>query len=108
MIRRVIAVAHHPPFRGLNFPREGPPTPDELLWDAFAGNVAMEEVLAAHADRVAFAFCGHTHRARIERIGRQLVVNPGAAGPGRFRLVPSVGRLTIEDGEANAEILAIV
>ena len=51
---------------------------------------------------------GHTHRARVDRIGRQLVVNPGAAGPGRFRLVPSVGRLTIEDGEADAEILAIV
>ena len=51
---------------------------------------------------------GHTHRARVERIGRQLVVNPGAAGPGRFRLVPSVGRLTIENGEADAEILAIV
>lgn len=61
---RLIVVTHHPPFRGLNFPREGPPTADGLLWDAFAGNRAMEEVLAHHADRVAFAFCGHTHRPR--------------------------------------------
>ena len=51
---------------------------------------------------------GHTHRAVVERIGRQLVVNPGAAGPGRFRLVPSVGKLTIANGEAEAEILAVV
>jgi 3',5'-cyclic AMP phosphodiesterase CpdA len=61
---RVIAVTHHPPFRGLTFPRRGPVTPDGLLWDAFSGNGALEELLAGHADRVALAFCGHTHRAR--------------------------------------------
>src|SRR5207237_912416 len=61
---RVIVITHHPPFRGLNFPRAGSPTPDGLLWDAFAGNRAMEDVLARHADRVPFVFCGHTHRAR--------------------------------------------
>ena len=61
---RVIAVTHHPPFRGLNFPRPGPPTPDGLLWDAFAGNRALEELLTRHAGRVPLAFCGHTHRAR--------------------------------------------
>jgi 3',5'-cyclic AMP phosphodiesterase CpdA len=61
---QVIAVAHHPPFRGLNFPRSGPVTPDGLLWDAFAGNRALEDLLARHAGRVPYAFCGHTHRAR--------------------------------------------
>jgi predicted phosphohydrolase len=61
---RVIAVTHHPPFYGLNFPRHATPTPDGLLWDAFAGNQAMEDLLARHAGRIAFAFCGHTHRAR--------------------------------------------
>jgi 3',5'-cyclic AMP phosphodiesterase CpdA len=61
---RVVAVTHHPPFRGLNFPREGPPTPDGLLWDAFAGNRKMEELLSRNAELIAFAFCGHTHRAR--------------------------------------------
>ena len=63
--------------------------------------------LVARYDADVIVF-GHTHRAVIERIGRQLIVNPGAAGPGRFRLVPSLGRLTIENGEADAEILAIV
>ena len=60
----VIAVTHHPPFRGLTFPRVGPVTPDGLLWDAFSGNQALESLLARHGDRVSLAFCGHTHRAR--------------------------------------------
>jgi predicted phosphohydrolase len=60
----VFVVAHHPPFRALNFPRPSPPTPDGLLWDAFSGNQAMEDLLTRHAGRIPFAFCGHTHRAR--------------------------------------------
>jgi predicted phosphohydrolase len=61
----IIAVAHHPPFYGLSFPRSAPPTTiDGLLWDAFAGNRALEAVLANHADKIAYAVCGHTHRAR--------------------------------------------
>jgi hypothetical protein len=47
---------------------------------------------------------GHTHRALVERIGAQLVVNPGAAGPARFRLVPSVAILTVHGGRADAEV----
>lgn len=38
---------------------------------------------------------GHTHRQLVTRVGRSLVVNPGAAGPRRFDLQPSVARLTI-------------
>jgi hypothetical protein len=51
---------------------------------------------------------GHTHRALAERIGAQLVVNPGAAGPGRFNLVPSVAILTIDLGRADVDIRALV
>jgi hypothetical protein len=57
------------------------------------------------ADIVVF---GHTHRAVIERIGRQLIVNPGAAGPARFHLVPSVAWLRIAGGTAAVEIRALV
>jgi 3',5'-cyclic AMP phosphodiesterase CpdA len=59
-----IVVTHHPPFYGLSFPRTGEPSTDALLWDAFAGNRALEDVLSRHADRIPFAFCGHTHRER--------------------------------------------
>lgn len=64
---RAIVVTHHPPFYALGFPRPEPPTSlDSLLWDAFCGNRSLEEVLARHAERIVFAFCGHTHRNREE------------------------------------------
>ena len=50
---------------------------------------------------------GHTHRQLVTRIGDQLIVNPGAAGPRRFDLQPSVARLTIEDGRAEVELVAL-
>ena len=50
---------------------------------------------------------GHTHRALIERDGDRLVVNPGAAGPKRFDLKPSIAILRIENGRAEAEIVPV-
>jgi putative phosphoesterase len=50
---------------------------------------------------------GHTHKPLIETRGRTLIVNPGAAGPRRFNLKPSVGLLRIEKGKAAAEILTL-
>jgi uncharacterized protein len=48
---------------------------------------------------------GHTHRPLVTMSGRRLVVNPGAAGPRRFHLLPSVARLTVRDGVAAADII---
>lgn len=56
------------------------------------------------ADVVVF---GHTHRPLVSRLGNQLFVNPGAAGPKRFDITPSVARLTIEGGKAEVEIVDI-
>jgi putative phosphoesterase len=50
---------------------------------------------------------GHTHRQLVTRREGRLVINPGAAGPRRFHLMPSVARLTIRDGEAEVEIVAL-
>ena len=50
---------------------------------------------------------GHTHRQLVTRIGGRLVINPGAAGPRRFNLRPSVGRLTISGSEAGVEIVEL-
>lgn len=44
---------------------------------------------------------GHTHVPCEERVSSQLVVNPGAAGPTRFGLRPSVA--TIRLGESREE-----
>jgi 3',5'-cyclic AMP phosphodiesterase CpdA len=69
-VPRAVVVTHHPPYYGLTFPRSAPPTSlDGLLWDAFSGNRALEELLRRHESQVAFAFCGHTHRARENDLG---------------------------------------
>jgi uncharacterized protein len=50
---------------------------------------------------------GHTHRQLVTRVGGRLVINPGAAGPRRFDLQPSVARLTVRDGVADVEVVAL-
>ena len=48
---------------------------------------------------------GHTHRPLVERSGSRLVVNPGAAGPRRFDLKPSVARLTVLRGSVDVQLV---
>jgi len=50
---------------------------------------------------------GHTHRQHIAQVDGRLVVNPGAAGAKRFKLEPSVARLTIADGHADVELVPL-
>ena len=51
---------------------------------------------------------GHTHRQLVTHAAGRLVVNPGAAGSRRFKLEPSVGKLTIRDGRAEVEIISLM
>lgn len=67
------------------------------------GSPTPEQLLARYkADVIVF---GHTHKPLVERAGDRLVVNPGAAGPRRFHLKPSVARLTIVGGRSDVEIV---
>jgi uncharacterized protein len=50
---------------------------------------------------------GHTHRSAVLRVGERLVINPGAAGPRRFDLLPSVAKLRIEHGKAEVELIEL-
>jgi hypothetical protein len=50
---------------------------------------------------------GHTHRQLETRVGDRLVINPGAAGPRRFDLAPSVVRLTVRDGVVETELIRL-
>ena len=50
---------------------------------------------------------GHTHRPFVTRKDGRLLVNPGAAGPKRFNISPSVARLMIVNGRAEVEIIDI-
>jgi putative phosphoesterase len=49
---------------------------------------------------------GHSHRAGIERLDGVLYLNPGAAGPRRFRLPVTVARLRLAD-PPTAEIVTL-
>ncbi|HEY3133299.1 MAG TPA: metallophosphoesterase family protein [Gemmatimonadaceae bacterium] len=48
---------------------------------------------------------GHTHRQLITALDKKLFVNPGAAGPRRFKLLPSVARMMIGGGKAEVKII---
>ena len=61
------------------------------------------ERLAARYDADVIVY-GHTHQQLVTRLGDQLIVNPGAAGPRRFRLEPSVAVLTIDASGARVEL----
>lgn len=68
-----------------------------------AGSPTPENLVRRYAADV--IIYGHTHKPLITTRGRTLVVNPGAAGPRRFSLQPTVGLLRIENGAATAEII---
>ncbi len=80
--RKIVVVHGHNP---------GSPTPARLV--------------AAHPEADVVLY-GHTHQALVERVGRTLVVNPGAAGPARFKLKPTVAILTLGEDE-NVEVLEL-
>lgn len=50
---------------------------------------------------------GHSHAPKQETRNGVLYFNPGSAGPRRFKLPVTVGRLTISEGKIKAEILVL-
>jgi uncharacterized protein len=50
---------------------------------------------------------GHTHRPLLLRERGRVVVNPGAAGPRRFNLTPSIAKLVVQDRFADVELIAL-
>ena len=69
------------------------------------GSPTPEKLLSSYPQQV--IVYGHTHRQMINRADGRLVVNPGAAGPKRFNLSPSVARLTVSGNNAEVEIVAV-
>lgn len=51
---------------------------------------------------------GHSHKSRIEEWEGVLHVNPGSAGPRRFRLPVTIAHLSIAGGRARAEIVKLL
>ena len=50
---------------------------------------------------------GHSHQPKQETRNGVLYFNPGSAGPRRFKLPISVGRMEIVDGKVSAAILGV-
>ena len=50
---------------------------------------------------------GHSHRPAMEEKNGVLYFNPGSAGPRRFHLPVSVGKLRIQAGEVSGQILEL-
>jgi uncharacterized protein len=50
---------------------------------------------------------GHSHVPKQELRDGVLYFNPGSAGPRRFKLPVSVGRLILKDGLVRSELLAL-
>lgn len=50
---------------------------------------------------------GHSHQPNIERRDGVLYINPGSAGPRRFRLPISLALLRLEGGNAQAELIRL-
>jgi putative phosphoesterase len=58
-------------------------------------------------ERVAVVVFGHSHQPVVDARDGVLWVNPGSAGPRRFKLPVSVGRLVVERGAARAELITL-
>lgn len=67
------------------------------------GIPAPEKLLARYdADVIMY---GHTHKALVVNAGGRWVLNPGAAGPRRFDIMPSVARMVIRDRAVDITIV---
>lgn len=58
-------------------------------------------------DGVSGVVYGHSHKPSVEHRGGVLYVNPGSAGPRRFRLPVTVALMTILDGRLTARVVLL-
>ncbi|MFU2327890.1 metallophosphoesterase family protein [Pseudomonas sp. NFX98] len=51
---------------------------------------------------------GHSHKPRIEWRGERLFLNPGSAGPRRFKLPVTLALLEVEEGAIEPRLVSLV
>jgi putative phosphoesterase len=64
--------------------------------------------LKPEAAGFAVVVCGHSHVPKQEAKKGVLYFNPGSAGPRRFRLPVTIGRLKVKRGKVSGEIVELV
>lgn len=114
VLRELELIAPVRAVRGNTDPPDDPPLPGSI--ELTVGSVSIhvshghevgspnpEKLLARYdADVIVY---GHTHQQLVTNVGARWVVNPGAAGPRRFDLMPSVAKLTIVREKISVEPL---
>ncbi len=95
---------------------------DREAWAAALPEVVVKEIAGARicivhdlkelrldpdADRLDVIVSGHSHQPRVERRGGLLLLNPGSAGPRRFRLPIALARLHLGGQMPHAEIVEL-
>src|SRR5439155_23702539 len=85
------------------------PVPQRIEIDGFRIYVLhilaeLDPQVAGNVDAVIY---GHSHQPKIETKNDTLFFNPGSAGPRRFRLPITAGRMTSEHGKLRAEIVEL-
>ncbi len=100
--------------RGNTDPPDDPPLPAEIALTVAGVRIHVShghEVGSPNTKRLLERYdadvivYGHTHKQLVTRAGDRWVVNPGAAGPRRFDLLPSVAKLTIAGGAIEVQTL---
>lgn len=71
-------------------------------------HIVGELAIDPAAADVSVVVSGHSHRPCVETRDGVLFVNPGSAGPRRFKLPVSVARLWVDDGRAEAELVTLL
>jgi putative phosphoesterase len=63
--------------------------------------------IAARGHGIRVVVCGHSHRPRIEERDGVLYLNPGSAGPRRFRLPVSVAEIVVDSASITPRIVEL-
>ena len=88
----------------LNAP-DGAPSEEGSGPEAYVVHIIEEMALDPASAGFRVVIHGHTHEPKARREDGVLYLNPGSAGPRRFHLPVSVGRLRVEGKAVEAEIV---
>jgi uncharacterized protein len=73
----------------------------------YVRHIVSELDLVPSEEGISAVVFGHSHKPSIEHQGGVLYLNPGAAGPRRFRLPVTVARMSVVHGRLTARIIEL-